>query len=896
MSSPDPQALDALKEEHDKLLEKYDEAADAIQGLEEERDGLLQKLAPLRKEYTERTREVNELTKQKRVLKRGVKQAEAEIEEWEQLKQEQLARLRTEFEQEATRDLEARRTELEASYEHRVAESVAVREAELHALSSRLDARSQDLEAREEELKGREAKLDEREADVAPKVKALEERARHMDAEDQRILKDRKYLDRDQKKLADQKAQIQAREKKSLKQKDEAVNQLAEAEELLRTVEAQEWTLKKREAEVEAGFPERAKEIRAQLDTAFESLRKEQKAFEADRDAWSLSKQDLIVAERGRLQTEREEVRSEAATLAREREIYEEDAADLEAEHAAFEERVARAAGARMSELEAQVAHLKDQLDGMAACATALNDEVRALRTADVRTKDRSLADLDTELEALRRANEELQVELDERLSPAEQNRLQEFEHREQRWIRERDQMATRLAELERTEREAGVERMQHDALETELATWKNEASLLRARLDRLNELINAGHVRQSAFPRLAAIDERSEVQESPEVLALREPDRLADLVEAVRSDLAGQGLYYASDTLRMYLAGLAMSRLIILEGMPGTGKTTLAQAFANIVHGGWQKIEVQAGWRDKQDLLGHYNTFERQFSEPLFLESLYLAQTPAYRDRPFFIVLDEINLSRPEYYFADFLSVLEERETEPTASIPRGAIDAVRVAIMNKPLADSSASAKDAVREGGAVSLPIGLRRFSGTAIGVPDNVWFVGTANQDETTLLPAPKTYDRAHVQELPLQRPEASAMRDHAFDFEARPLGFLGLHSAFAAAQKAHAGDIEWAKEVLGTLSGPFNEQKVAWSNRLLRQIAPFISVYVAAGGERAAALDHLLATKVLYKLRSRYGLTRDALQKIDSAAEFVELEHMIELSSSRQVLKDVRGML
>ena len=67
--------------------------------------------------------------------------------------------------------------------------------------------------------------------------------------------------------------------------------------------------------------------------------------------------------------------------------------------------------------------------------------------------------------------------------------------------------------------------------------------------------------------------------------------------------------------------------------------------------------IEVQAGWRDRHDLFGHYNTFERRFQEEPFLLALYKAQTPRYRDRPFFIVLDEMNLARPEQYFSVLLS-----------------------------------------------------------------------------------------------------------------------------------------------------------------------------------------------------------------------------------------------
>ncbi len=69
----------------------------------------------------------------------------------------------------------------------------------------------------------------------------------------------------------------------------------------------------------------------------------------------------------------------------------------------------------------------------------------------------------------------------------------------------------------------------------------------------------------------------------------------------------------------------------------------------------------MQAGWRDRQDLVGYYNSFHRHYYATSFLQALYRAATPAFHDRLFLMVLDEINLSRPEQFFADFLSALEQ-------------------------------------------------------------------------------------------------------------------------------------------------------------------------------------------------------------------------------------------
>ena len=66
--------------------------------------------------------------------------------------------------------------------------------------------------------------------------------------------------------------------------------------------------------------------------------------------------------------------------------------------------------------------------------------------------------------------------------------------------------------------------------------------------------------------------------------------------------------------------------------------------------------VEVQAGWRDRQDLVGHFNAFERRFYESEFLQALYRAQSPRYSGLVNIVVLDEMNLSHPEQYFADLV------------------------------------------------------------------------------------------------------------------------------------------------------------------------------------------------------------------------------------------------
>jgi 5-methylcytosine-specific restriction endonuclease McrBC GTP-binding regulatory subunit McrB len=242
----------------------------------------------------------------------------------------------------------------------------------------------------------------------------------------------------------------------------------------------------------------------------------------------------------------------------------------------------------------------------------------------------------------------------------------------------------------------------------------------------------------------------------------------------------------------------------------------------------GWESafVEVQSSWRDKTDLLGYYNAFEKRFYESACLQALYSAQCPTYASRPFIIVLDEMNLSQTEHYFADFLSALEQTSPELR-----------RVGLVGHRISPSP------------------RLLLEGKAIRIPDNVWFVGTANHDESTKDFAEKTYDRAHVMELP---------RVHA-SFEAKPtrnapLGLPQLVALFEQACNKHAKEAENALQFLNTkLKNELAELDLGWGNRFEKQLRAFLPVVVAAGGEPGEALDHLLATKVLRKLRGRFDL-------------------------------------
>ncbi len=346
-------------------------------------------------------------------------------------------------------------------------------------------------------------------------------------------------------------------------------------------------------------------------------------------------------------------------------------------------------------------------------------------------------------------------------------------------------------------------------------------------------------------FPALTMMDQR---HQHPAANLQPVPLKLSDFIKDLQTGLAAQKLIYQLKDLRLFLAGLAMSNLHILQGMSGTGKTSLARAFAKVINGGDEKqhcevVRVQAGWRDRDDLLGHFNAFEKKFYEKETLKALYRAQQPAYKDTVQIIVLDEMNLSQPEQYFAEFLSAMETSD--------RSEIELITHSIANAP---------------------IFFDTNEGCKIRIPQNVWFIGTANHDETTKEFADKTYDRAHVMELERGDGLLSLNTSH---YQPKRYSYSTLLQRF---DSASLKDDEKISELFSLLAiSEFATMltdtfKVGWGERLVRNAKRFIPVLVAAGGTFEEGLDHLLATKLFRvgKVTGRYNTSVEDLELVKEA--------------------------
>ena len=316
-------------------------------------------------------------------------------------------------------------------------------------------------------------------------------------------------------------------------------------------------------------------------------------------------------------------------------------------------------------------------------------------------------------------------------------------------------------------------------------------------------------------FPKLTLVDEKYAALTPPEY---DNEISLQEFAEGYRRYAASQmKLYYTPEIVRRFVAGMAASKLLILEGISGTGKTSLPYSFSRYLSNPSTIVSVQPSFRDRTELLGYFNEFSKRFNETEFLRALYEAN---YRPDPTLIVLDEMNLARIEYYFAEMLSVLEMPNKDEWV------LDLVPTAWDGDPV------------------------KMDGGKIHVADSTWFIGTANNDDSTFTITDKVYDRA----MPIELNE----RADAFECEVQPHCNVTAEHLEYLFQKAQV-DYPISDELMDKMQKLDNylitRFKLSFGNRIMKQLYDFIPVYVACGGTELGGMDYIIARKVLKKFES-----------------------------------------
>lgn len=326
---------------------------------------------------------------------------------------------------------------------------------------------------------------------------------------------------------------------------------------------------------------------------------------------------------------------------------------------------------------------------------------------------------------------------------------------------------------------------------------------------------------KERVFPGLCKIDTINEIVKQEE---FADNITLDTLCNNFRNYLAAhEKLYYDIATIRAFVAGLSASRLIILEGLSGTGKSSIARYFSDFINEKSFFVPVQATWRDRSNVLGFYNDFSRSYNETEFLKHLYEA---TYKARHVNImVLDEMNISRVEYYFADFLSIMEYPMEDWVLKIMQLPYD---------------------------FEAPLHLEEGE---LHIPETTWFIGTANKDDSTYTITDKVYDRAIV----ISFNDRNEPFQVTGDSDPITLSYDYLMNLYQLAQKdedyrLNSSDLAKFKTVTDFINETFD---LTFGNRIMNQIELFVPTYVACGGSKEDALDFMLSRKVLMKLDGRF---------------------------------------
>ncbi len=338
---------------------------------------------------------------------------------------------------------------------------------------------------------------------------------------------------------------------------------------------------------------------------------------------------------------------------------------------------------------------------------------------------------------------------------------------------------------------------------------------------------------REKVFPALSTID----VEYDGYAIEKIESDDidLNTLCTKFRNYLAKEEkLYFDMDIIRFFVSGFAASHFMILEGLSGTGKSSLPRYFAKFTNANLLFVPVQATWRDKTNLIGYFNDFSKTYTETEFLTSLYHANYNP--DMLHIYVLDEMNISRIEYYFADFLSVLEYPEEEWKLKIMQLPYNFIPPAKLDEGI------------------------------IQIPNNAYFVGTANKDDSTFTITDKVYDRAITIDFE-ERNVPFTVKEEVKPITLSKTKLNNLYQEAKNNKGYQMNDNDYAK--FQTICNFIYEQfDITFGNRILNQISELVPVFVATGGKKEEALDILLSRKVISKIEGRFEeYVKDALKEL-----------------------------
>lgn len=334
--------------------------------------------------------------------------------------------------------------------------------------------------------------------------------------------------------------------------------------------------------------------------------------------------------------------------------------------------------------------------------------------------------------------------------------------------------------------------------------------------------------------------------------------------IEDFRSFLASKDIYFSSDLIRRYVASLLAKPFVILTGLTGSGKTKLAEQFAKYMSLSEDQnlfVSVGADWNSKESLLGYANSLTDTYVHSDSSLPTFLLRVMSMPTKPFFLILDEMNLSIVERYFADFLSAMESENRE----IHLHSFEKIK-------------------------SPP--------PKIALPTNLFITGTVNIDESTYIFSPKVLDRANTIEFRLTYNKLEQfIKGKQTGVKHKRSGWLTAKS-FMELRTKEGLSSDQLKYISDSLLPIYKQLQLAGSEFGYRSANEIISLIEMMGKldsklSMQSKLDVAVVQKLLPKLHGSAGKLKTPLVKLaqlsiqdDWKDEFLLAEKEVEASSKK----------
>jgi len=481
-----------------------------------------------------------------------------------------------------------------------------------------------------------------------------------------------------------------------------------------------------------------------------------------------------------------------------------------------------------------------------------LEKRLRLRSEAQTRDLDARTEDLDQREQSIK----EDEIVLLKRRSDLDRDR-QSIDHYREELRRQQAEVQQREGQLAQSQQELEQQRQELEQQRRNLEGREGQLVEDRSKVEQATQQLNArqaGVVRMNdaLIRKLETWGIRDRVQNSPLVSPIQ-CDSEPELISHVRNYIAAEGYQFDPNTIANFYTCLKSGALVVLSGLSGTGKSSLARLFAEAVSAKFVSIAVKANWTDTADLCGFYNPDKRTYHSTPFLDALIDAQSNP--DHLYFICLDEMNLSRVEYYLSDLLSVMDQKNR--TLQLYSEAEWNLRKELLKYD--------QKAAQEGKLPHRELELREGNIHAyrhtIEIPANVLICGTVNIDETTQPFSDKVLDRVQIMQF-----EHVSFADVPTD--RTPIPPTKLTTTQLAEYRLIRGDVPldsvWFDQINRILKiGGFH-----FGHRVKRQIEDYCASAleggIFTGVEADDIVDIQIVQKVLPKLRGIRVVAHDRM--------------------------------